>query len=225
VDGFLFSAPHIGILCSIPAAVGLLAHYARSGTARGRMTRIGLGASLAVNELIWYAYRYSTEGNRFPEGLPLQLCDITLWLTAFACFTLRQWAFEFAYFAGLSGAGMAILTPDLWAPWPSYPSIYYFLAHGLVVVSLVTLILGRLARPQRGCLRRAFVVTNLYAAAVGSFNAAFGTNYMYLCRKPGSASLLDWLGPWPIYIVTGEAVAFLLFLLLWLPWRPPCEAD
>ncbi|MFN7919449.1 MAG: TIGR02206 family membrane protein [Bryobacteraceae bacterium] len=212
---FLFSPPHLAIL----AATGVAMAAAIIAARRHPAVRIALGLALAANEIVWYCFRYSTEGNRFPEGLPLQLCDVTLWTTVIASLTLRQWAVEFSYFAGLAGAGMAILTPDLWTPWPSYPAIYYFLAHGLIIVSMVTLLGAGMARPRPGCLRRAFLVTNAYALAVGVFNWALGTNYMYLCRKPASATLLDWLGPWPLYIVTGEAVAFAAFALLWLPWK------
>jgi uncharacterized membrane protein YwaF len=54
---------------------------------------------------------------------------------------------------------------------------------------------------------------------VGLANLALGTNFMYLRSKPLVATPLDWMGPWPFYILTGAAVALLLFHLLASPFR------
>ena len=207
-----FGALHFSIVALVPVLAVALS--------RGpRWTRIPLGVFLLINEIIWYAFKLRTEGWRFPEGLPIQLCDLTLWLTVIALLTLNQWVFEAAYFLGIAGAGMAIIQPELWAPIASYPSIYFFLAHGGIVISILYLVWGKIARPRPGCLLRVLIMLNGYAALVGLFNEVFHTNYMFLCRKPQAATLLDFFGPWPLYILAGEAIAMVLFTLLYLPFR------
>jgi hypothetical integral membrane protein (TIGR02206 family) len=133
---------------------------------------------------------------------------------------LRPAIVEFAYFAGLAGAGMAVVTPDLWSPWPSYPAIYFFLGHGGIVIAVCALVFGRIATLRPGAVWRAFGRLVAYAAALGAFDAIAGADYMFLCRKPRNASLLDALGPWPIYLICAGVVALALFWALWLPIRP-----
>jgi hypothetical integral membrane protein (TIGR02206 family) len=219
MTSYLSWTAHLSILFTVPVVAYGLSVLLRRQAAWGRAIRISLGGFLASNELIWYAYRLHQEGFRFPEALPLQLCDLTLWLTVAAALTLTTKVYEIAFFCGLSGSGMALLTPDLWAPFPSYPTVYFFLSHGFVVITLLTLAGGHLLRPGPDGVWRAFAVLNLYAAGVGIFNAIFRTNYMYLCRKPSATSLLDYFGPWPAYIPVADAFALGLFWLLWLPFR------
>jgi hypothetical integral membrane protein (TIGR02206 family) len=215
----LFGPAHLLILAAVPASAALLAGACRRSSAWARRVRFSLGTLLCVNELIWYAYRLYTEGLRIPEGLPLNLCDLTVWFTVVAAFTLHPFAFEVAYFAGLGGSGMALLTPDLWAPFPSYPTTYFFLAHGMVIATILALLWSGSAAPRAGSVWRVFGALNAYAAVIGIFDAVFQTNYMYLARKPEGASVLDYLGPWPVYVIGGETIALVLFWLLWLPWR------
>ena len=216
----LFGPLHLGLMALILAISAVLAYVCRKGLASPRALRITLGIGIAVNEFVWWGYRYSHEGFRFPHNMPLQLCDVTIWASVVACLTLAMPAVELTYFAGLGGAVMALLTPDLWSPWPTYPAIYFFVAHGGIVAAAIMLTGGRVAPLRRRAPVRAFVWLSMYTAALGVFNAVFGTNYMYLCKKPANASLLDSLGPWPVYIAGGAAVTLLLFWLLWLPVRP-----
>ena len=66
---------------------------------------------------------------------------------------------------------------------------------------------------------RAYAMLAGYAAAVGVLNAVLHTNYMYLCTKPGGGSILDFLGPWPFYLIGGAAAGLVLFALLAIPAR------
>jgi len=216
VEWHPFGAWHVAIL----AAIAIFTWIVKIAfERRPRALAWTVAPVLVVGELVWYAYRFRVEGFQFPAGIPLQLCDLTVWLTAFTLLARRQAVFEFTFFAGLTGAAMALIFPDLWAPLCSYPSIYFFFNHGLVVASLTALAWAGEMRPKPGCVWRSMVVLNAYAAVVAVFNVAFKTNYMYLCKKPEAASPLDYLGPWPWYVLSGEVVALGLFALLWLPFR------
>jgi hypothetical integral membrane protein (TIGR02206 family) len=223
----LFGPLHLSLLAAIAGVCAALSLLCRRRRAAARTVRLALGYGLAANELAWWVFRYSHEGVRL-ANLPLQLCDVGVWTSAAACLTMAPALVEFAYFVGLAGGGMALLTPDLWSPWPTYPAIYFFVAHGGIVAACAVLVFGKIAPLRRGAVWRAYGLLLLYAAAVGGFNAAFGTNYMYLCRKPHNASLLDALGPWPVYLAAGAVVALGIFWLLWVlaPKRiePPMNA-
>jgi uncharacterized membrane protein YwaF len=84
-------------------------------------------------------------------------------------------------------------------------------------------VFGHGLRPRPGAVRRAFGATLLMAAVAGLADLVTGGNYMFLRAKPAHASLLDDLGPWPVYIASAAAVALVVFAALaWLgrhDWR------
>lgn len=215
----LFGTLHLLILVAIPLIAGMLVWLARHNDKTARQIQLGLGILIALNELVWYGYVLQRDWVSFPYGLPLNLCDVALWLTVVAIWTRKPVVFELAYFWGLAGSSMALLTPDLGASLPSYPAVQFFAAHGGVVVTLLFVTWRGLAQPRIHSWLRAFAMLNCYAAAIALFNVIFNTNYFYLCEKPSSASLLDYMGPWPIYIIVGEVLALGIFALLYLPFR------
>lgn len=211
----LFGPLHLTLLGIIAAVCFTLAKLMAAGRLPVRAVRIGWGLGLAADEAVWLIFRYSHEGLH-AWNLPLQLCDITIFLAAAACLTLQTGIVEFAYFAGLSGAGMAIVTPDLWAPWPSYPAVDFFVSHGGIVAAVSMLVFGRVVQLRSGAVWRAYLWLLAYAGALFGFDVATGANYMYLRVKPKGASLLDALGPWPVYLLPAAALALGLFNGLWL---------
>lgn len=215
----VFGPAHFLILISIPLISAALGACCRRSTHAALVVRYSLAAALAVVELVWYVYVFRIEGLHFPDGLPLELCDVTLWVAVAAAISLNPLVFEIVYYAGIAGSGMAILTPDLWVPLWSYGAISFFLAHGITVAIVLTLLWGKLAAPRPGSMWKVLAIVNAYAVVVGVFDAIFKTNYMYLRQKPAAASLLNYLGPWPVYLLGAEVAAAALFWLLWLPFR------
>jgi len=215
MDFKLFGPVHLAILAAVPGAAGTLAFVARRRPEMTRFLRLCLAGFLTLSGLVWYGSIARREWSTcFPESLPLHLCDLTLWLTVIGLFSLSPTVTELAYFWGLSGSAMAVLTPDLGGKVPFFVACAFFLLHGGVVASLLFLVGTGLFRPRSGAVGRALLWLNVYLVAIGVFNHFFGTNYFYICRKPAHASLLDFLGPWTWYILSGELLAWLLFSFL-----------
>lgn len=150
---------------------------------------------------------------------PLQLCDVAVFIAVAALLSRRQLLFELTYFWGCAGTALALLTPDIAESFPHHRFVLFFAQHGAIVIVAIWMSLGLGMRPIRFGALRAWLLLNVYALVLGLFNAAAGTNFMYLCAKPGSATPLDLLGPWPWYLLGSELIALSLFALLTLPWR------
>ncbi len=215
----LLGPEHLVILVTVPALAAFLAVVQRRFFAKARGMRLLLAGLLTIDTVIFYWYQVAHNLVSFPGHLPLELCDLSLVLVCLSLFTLNETVFDIAYYLSLGGATMALLTPNLWEPFPSFGTVQFFIAHGLTVAGVLYMVWSGLARPRRGSVGRAMVGLNLFAITVGTFDYFFKTNYMYLRVKPPNASLLDVLGPWPWYIASAEVCALAIFGLLYLPFR------
>lgn len=151
--------------------------------------------------------------------LPLHLCDASIFLAVFALLTLRHGAAELLYFWSFGATSLAMITPDLWVGAPDWHFYSFFAVHGSVVVSAATLVFGLGLTPRPGAPLRVFLLTNAYAATVAIVDVAFGQNFLYLRAKPEARTILDAFGPWPVYLIPCELLAWGAFRLLDLPFR------
>ncbi len=214
----LFGIVHLAILAAVPLLAVLLAAVQRRLPPGSIAVRVALSLLLLLCTILYYG-SFAVHGEQmFPNHLPLELCDISLWLVILALLTLKPAIFDLAYYFALAGASMSLLTPDLMEP-SLFLSVQFFADHGLIVVSVLYLVWSGQARPRPGSVGRAMLVVNILAVFIGAFDSIFKTDYMFLRAKPVTVSLLSFLGPWPWYIVASEGVAFILFLLLYLPFR------
>jgi len=217
----LFGPVHLLILGAVVLLAAGLAVIQRKLLPGTKVLRLGLAVTLLADSVVFYGYQITHGQLTFPDHLPLELCDASLCLVVIALFTLNRAVYDLAYYGALAGATMALLTPNLWEPFPSFGTVQFFVAHGLIVAGALYLVWSKLVRPRPGSVLRDLLGINVFAAFVGTFDVIFKTDYMYLRAKPQNASLLDYLGPWPWYLVAAELVALIVFGLLYVPFRKP----
>lgn len=216
----MFGLPHL-LALGVIVLVNLSFVYWRrafSPQLRG-VFRNGVAAVLVVNELGWHVWNGAV-GRWTPQTmLPLHLCSIMVFLSAIMLVTQSYTLYELLYFLGIGAATQALLTPDLGTyGFPHYRFFQTFISHGLIVTAAIYMTLVEGYRPYWRSLLRVALLGNLYVAIVWPINSLLGSNYLYIAHKPETPSLIDVLGPWPWYVLSLEAIAVVLCLLLYAPF-------
>lgn len=217
----VFSTPHIAaiaLILAFCAALILCRKKLRNETIGYRFAII-LAVIISAQQILLYIwYAYSGEWS-VSWTLPIQLCDMSIFLSVLVLTTKNKYLSELLYFWGLGGATQAILTPDMGNhTFPHFVFYQFFTGHGLIVLTCLFIILVNRFRPTLKSVVRTFIITNLYAAVIIPINSLTGGNYLFLRYKPQSGSMMDLLGPWPWYVLWLEAVAIIFFFLLYLPF-------
>ena len=120
---------------------------------------------------------------------------------------------------GIGAATQALLTPDAGRyGFPHFRAFQTVISHGSIVMAAVYMTVVEGFRPYWRSFMRLIVWLNVYMATVFVINQLIGSNYLFIARKPETASLIDVLGPWPWYILSLEAIGLAICLLLYLPF-------
>jgi hypothetical integral membrane protein (TIGR02206 family) len=195
----------------------------RQTESQARLLGRVLGALLVVVFIVALGYKLIQP--TLDTSVPLQLCDLAEVTAAYALWSQRHWAFALSYYWGLVLSSQALITPDIGtaregAPdFPHHLFITFFTLHVLVVWAAIYLTWGRRMRPRWRDYRFAVIMTLAWAAFTVTFNLIAGTNYGYLNRKPPIASLLDVLGPWPVYLFAEITIVLIVWALMTWPWE------
>lgn len=188
-------------------------HRARS------ITRCALAIILLGSELSWQWWQVQADIWDIRSSLPLHLCDIALLLSVVMLIWRIPVLFELIYFWAFSGSLHAMITPDLGQyEFPHFHFFQYFVSHGTVILATIYMAIAEHFRPYWSSIWKVFWVTNIYAFCVGMFNLATTSNYLMLSAKPAVPTVVDYLGPWPWYILGLEAIGLLSCILYYLPF-------
>ncbi|MEK5105554.1 TIGR02206 family membrane protein [Cytobacillus sp. FSL K6-0129] len=152
-------------------------------------------------------------------ALPLHLCSISVLLCLLLLIFQKRLLFQLTYYIGIAGATMAILTPELFFGYPHFRYFQFFFIHMIIVWTALLYIFSFKYSPSSKGVVAAFISLNIFAIIAAVINYVTDGNYMFLSRKPATSSVLDFFGPYPYYIFVLEAVAVLLFVLMYLPFK------
>lgn len=219
----LFSPEHLWPLAAIVALCVLLAALTpRLGPRAREGLRWGLAAFAVANWLGWDLWQLSNGLWSVRYSLPLHLCTLAVSLSALMLATRSATLYQLLYFWGFAGATQALLTPDLQANGFNFPHFVYWIfwtSHGVILWAVVFAGAAWGYRPTWRSIALAFVITNLILIGVGLVNWLTGGNYMFVARKPDYPTLLDYLGPWPWYIIPLQLIGLAAFVLVYLPYE------
>lgn len=214
----IFSAYHVIILIVFLFVCLCIVKFRESLKKSERVIKIAMFIGLFLLESLYHIWLYAGEQWDMTFALPFHLCSISLLLCLVLLVTDSKHIFQFVYFLGLAGAVQAIVTPELFVGFPHFRFFQFFITHMLIIwVALFYVCIKGYVVTKRG-MWQAFTFLNLSAVLAYLANVVTGGNYMFLARKPSNPSLLDYLGPYPFYILVLEGIAFILFFILYLPW-------
>jgi len=210
---------HVIPLFVIAAGIALVLVVAR--WRRGPFVEHGarvIAVAVVLAEFAWWILAIAQDRWSFQYNLPLHLCEVGCFVLAASLWWRRQFAFEVAYFWGLGGTLPGLFTPSIPGHFPDAVYFQYYAEHGLVVLGALYLVLAMGMRPARGAVLRVFTATVIYAVAVWFVDLATNGNYLFLRYLPPTKTALDYMGPWPWYLVTGTVLAILVMNALYMPF-------
>ena len=217
----LFGSSHLLTMAVVFGVSVLLPLWVRRHCSERGGTRVAvwLGICVLVHEIVKAWIRVTVYDHRFADVLPFHLCSTAIMATAVLMLSRNRLAYELTYFWGFSGTLQAILTPDLEEPFPHPLYLSYFFTHGLIILGALYATLVFRFRPFPRSMVRVYVITAIYCFVfILPLNYLIDTNYVYMRYKPVGASLLDYLGPWPWYMLSVAVLAWFLFAAAYAPF-------
>lgn len=148
-------------------------------------------------------------------NLPLQLSSLSLYLCAIMLITNHYKMFEVTFFISVVGGFIAMITPELFFGFPHMRFFHFFIVHAAMIASSFYMVWIEGFKATARSVIRSFITLNIIAAFVFMVNQLIDANYMFLAGKPSNVSVIDFLGPYPWYIIPLEIIAFTSFWMLY----------
>ncbi|MGJ8594027.1 MAG: YwaF family protein [Aquaticitalea sp.] len=177
-----------------------------------------LGWFVSLSVVLYHIYYISLGNYNIQTDLPLYLCSFIAVLIPIFTSYRKYWMYEILLFWIIAGTLQGVITPDIKEGFPSFDYFRYWIVHlGLLtIIAYAILIFGM--KPTFKSVFKSILALQVYVLMMVTINGLLDSNYFYLNQKPKSASMLDYFGAWPYYILVTQLVLIPYFLLIYFPF-------
>ena len=218
----IFGTVHLMTIIAVIAVSVLLPKFykSKSDSQKSSMNKIIAGV-IALHVIISPYKDLYLLANPYDwrETIPLHMCDLSEIFLIWFLLGGPKILYLCAFFWGLGGASMAILTPDISHHDLDY--IFFMIGHGMIIVGIMyaTVALGN--RPYaKDILIVSAITAFILLPIVYAINILLGepANFWYLVAKPDGASLMDMFPEPPYHLLYTTPLAIAVFYLIYLPY-------
>ena len=216
----LLSPSHIITVFFSLLAIIYIPKYFESSTYKAKETlRYSIIFLLLINQAMDF-YREGILSNRWEEGLPLHLCDFSTMAIILYFFTQKRDFFIFAFFFGISGAGMSILTPDTGYGFPAAGYIQNQIGHTAIILGVTYAMVIDNQRPYLKDVARALGFATFLLFIMYGVNYLLGppANYWFIVQKPIGENVTSFMRPAPFHMIDIWLLAVAVCYLIYLPY-------
>jgi hypothetical integral membrane protein (TIGR02206 family) len=218
----LFGNIHIVTILSILAASVFipLIYKNKSVAQKSVMTKIIAYVVIAHVVISPYKDLFILENPyNWREVLPFHMCDLSEIFLAWFLLGGPKILYKCAFFWGIGGATMAIITPDISHHDLDYA--FFMIGHGMIVIGIMYATIALNNRPYAKDILTVSVITACILLPITYLiNLILGepANFWYLMAKPAGASLMDAFPEPPFHLLILTPLALAMFLLIYTPY-------
>ena len=153
------------------------------------------------------------------EVLPFHMCDLSEIFLAWFLLGGPKILYKCAFFWGIGGATMAIITPDISHHDLDYA--FFMIGHGMIVIGIMYATIALNNRPYaKDILTVSFITACILLPITYLINLILGepANFWYLMAKPAGASLMDAFPEPPFHLLVLAPLALTMFFLIYTPY-------
>jgi len=177
-----------------------------------------IGILVFINYPLWCILEIFAGSFDIEKHLPFHLCRISNLLILHVMIFKNRLVYNILFYWGMGAVSQAMFSPDITQTFPHFHFIRYFLGHHLFVICIVyATVIYDLKISKHGIFMTAWAsVMVLFLGFVANIVIGGDANYLWIMSKPPETvrSLLDYLGPHPLYILSGLFLSVIIYYIV-----------